>query len=314
MERRAVLGLGRREAVQRPVARPHGVLHVGHRQRHVHAVGDAGRVGDDEARSGPRLGLDQRLCGLSVVGADRDLGDVDVAVRPGDRSEVLLPAALARGGELGDGATRCRLRGLAARVGVHLGVEHEDVDVPAARQDVVEASEADVIGPSVTADDPCALADERIGDGGEVEGRHAVLVAGVEIAEDVQQRRHTLALGSDPRLSGLVGGQDVRGQMLADERGQSLDELPRLQVLRLVAEAQPEPELGVVLEQRVVPGGTPSLGVGGPRGGWQIAAVDRRASSGVGDDHAIAEQLCDEFDVRRLAASGARAGELEQRL
>jgi hypothetical protein len=34
----------------------------------------------------------------------------------------------------------------------------------------------------------------------------------------------------------------------------------------------------------------------------------------VGDHHPIAEQLRRELQVRRLAAAGARAGELEQRL
>ena len=164
VERRAVLGVGRREAVERPVARPHGVLHVGHRLRHVDAVGDAGRIGDDEARPGPRLGLDQRLRGLGVVGADRDLGDVDVAVGAGDRAQVLLADALARCRELRDRAAGGGLRRLAAGVRVHLGVEHEDVDVPSGRQHVVEAAEADVVGPPVATDDPDALAHERVGD------------------------------------------------------------------------------------------------------------------------------------------------------
>ena len=46
----------------------------------------------------------------------------------------------------------------------------------------------------------------------------------------------------------------------------------------------------------------------------QVAAVDRRAAGGVGDHHAVAEQLGDELEVRRLAAARARARELEQRL
>ena len=76
----------------------------------------------------------------------------------------------------------------------------------------------------------------------------------------------------------------------------------------------PEPELGVVLEQRVVPRRPAALGVGRPRRGRQVGAVDRRAAGGVGDDHAVAEELADELDVGRLAAAGAGAGELEQRL
>ena len=77
-------------------------------------------------------------------------------------------------------------------------------------------------------------------------------------------------------------------------------------VLRVEREAHAEPELGVVLEQRVVPRRPAALGVRRPRRGRQVGAVDRRAAGGVGHDHAVAEQLGDELEVRRLAA--ARAG------
>ena len=90
LERLAVVDLARMEAVQRPVAALHRVLLMGHRLRHVDAVRDAGAVGDDERRARPGVGLQERLGGLQLVGAHRDLGDVDVAVGAGDRAEVLL--------------------------------------------------------------------------------------------------------------------------------------------------------------------------------------------------------------------------------
>ncbi len=60
-------------------------------------------------------------------------------------------------------------------------------------------------------------------------------------------------------------------------------------------------------------GPRPSLFTAVGRGG-QVAAVDRGAAGGVGDQHAVAEQLRHQLDVRRFAAAGAGAGELEQRL
>ena len=48
------------------------------------------------------------------------------------------------------------------------------------------------------------------------------------------------------------------------------------------------------------------------RGVW--IAPNRRAAGRIGDDHSLAEELRQEFDVRRLAAAGARTVELEQRL
>ena len=79
-------------------------------------------------------------------------------------------------------------------------------------------------------------------------------------------------------------------------------------------EPEAEPELGVVLEERVRPGRAAPVGVGRPRRGRQVAAVDRRAAGRVGDHQPVAEQLREELQVRRLAAARAGAGELEQRL
>ena len=79
-------------------------------------------------------------------------------------------------------------------------------------------------------------------------------------------------------------------------------------------EPQAEPELGVVLEQRVRPRRAAPVGVDRPRRGRQVAAVDRRAAGRVGDRQPVAEQLREELQIRRLAAPRAGAGELEQRL
>src|SRR5450759_2717534 len=78
--------------------------------------------------------------------------------------------------------------------------------------------------------------------------------------------------------------------------------------------AQTEAELGVVLEQRVRPRRAAPLGVGRPRRRGQVPTVDRRAAGRVRDHSPVTEQLREELQVRRLAAAGARSGELEQRL
>ncbi len=89
-------------------------------------------------------------------------GDIDVPVAHAHEAEVLLGVALAAAGELGHRPDRGGLGGLAARVGVELGVEDQDVDVAAGGHHVVEAAEADVVGPAVAADDPDALVDEIV--------------------------------------------------------------------------------------------------------------------------------------------------------
>ena len=106
-------------------------------------------------------------------------------------------------------------------------------------------------------------------------GGRPLVVRAIEVTEDVQEGRHPLTLRPDPRLIRLVGAQEVRGEVTADQVGQPLEEQPRLPLLRLVAEPESEPELGVVLEQGVVPRRAASLGVRGPRRRRQVAPVDR---------------------------------------
>ena len=79
-------------------------------------------------------------------------------------------------------------------------------------------------------------------------------------------------------------------------------------------QAEAEPELRIVLEQRIRPGRSAAFLVLCPGRDRQITAVDRRAAGRIGDLGAVAEQLGQQLEVRSFAAAGAGAGELEQRL
>ena len=79
-------------------------------------------------------------------------------------------------------------------------------------------------------------------------------------------------------------------------------------------EPKAESELGIVLEQRIRPRRPSPLAVFRPWRNGKVAAVDGGAAGGVGDLRAIAEQLAQQFEIRRLAAAAAGAGKLEQRL
>ena len=81
-----------------------------------------------------------------------------------------------------------------------------------------------------------------------------------------------------------------------------------------MADAEAETEFGVVFEQRVRPCRAAAFGVLAVRSGRQVAAVDRRAAGGIGDQHAVAEELGHQLDVGSFAAAGAGAGEFEERL
>ena len=149
-------------AEQRPVAAGDREVLLAHAELHVDAVGDAVAIGEDQR--GPRIGLRlaERQQGLLRIGAHRHLRHVDVAIGDRLQGQILARGPLAGGGEFGDGAERRRLRGLAAGVGIDLGVEHQHVHVARARQHVIEPAIADVVGPAVAADDPDAAAHQMV--------------------------------------------------------------------------------------------------------------------------------------------------------
>ena len=78
--------------------------------------------------------------------------------------------------------------------------------------------------------------------------------------------------------------------------------------------ACPSPNSALSSNSELFHAGPTTLRVDRPRRRRQVGAVDRRAAGGVGDDHPVAEQLGDQLDVGRLAAAGAGARELEERL
>ena len=267
-------------------------------------------VCEDQRRAVVGLGLPECAQGLLRVGAHRDAGDVDAAVRDRLQRDVLLGHRLAGSGELGDGAERRRLGHLPAGVRVDLGVEHEHVDVPPARQDVVEPAGADVVGPAVAADDPDAAPDQVVDDAEQVAARRSVEAG--EPALQLGHTRHAAHRSSDSRSCGAP--RIVVDQLCTDDVAQLGEPAPGELGVPIGGEPEAEPELGVVLEQGVRPGRAAPVGIGRPRSGRQVAAVDRRAAGRVRDHQPVTEELGEELDVRRLTAACARARELEQRL
>ena len=164
---------------------------------------------------------------------------------------------------------------------------------------MVEAAEADVVGPAVAADDPDALAHERAG----------------------ERLRAAAPRGSSSRASRSRSSCDERGaarrcrlggagRRAGEGRRQVGRELGReragLTLLRVEREPHAEPELGVVLEQGVRPGRPAAVAVRRPRRRRQVAAVDRGAAGRVGDDHPVAEQLGQQLQVRASRRSPRR--------
>ena len=241
---------GRVEAEQRPVAAGGREVLLLHAVAQVEAVRDAVAVGEDQR--GSRIGLRFAECEQRVlrVGAHRHLRDVDVAVGDRLQRQVLARHALAGGGELGDRAERRRLGRLTAGVGIDLGVEHQHVDVAAARQHVVEPAIADVVGPAVAADDPDAAPDQVVDHRQQI----ACGLARRCAASLSFSARDAGALRADLGLADLRRRED-RSARSSPTSGASCAQQRARQLQVLVGrQAKAQAELGVVLEQRVRPG------------------------------------------------------------
>ena len=181
-------------------------------------------------------------------------------------------------------------------------------------QHVVQAAVADVVGPAVAADDPDALRDQVVGERVEARAPRAP-VERLPAAAGGAATRSRCARDARPRRAGPASSSRLSRRSSPSCAGQPAQERRAPGAAWLsTARRKPEPELGVVLEQRVGPGRPAAVAVGSVGRGGQVAAVDRRAAGGVGDQRPVAEQLGQQLDVGGLAAAGAGARVLEQRL
>ena len=144
------------------VGEPRGAVLLFAAVGQVVTMGDTMAVGDDQRRAFVRISLLECLDSVRVLGTEGDARHIDVTVVQGHQAQILLVDLLAPRRELG---TRPEWRGLgrlSARVGIDLGIQHQDVDIAIHRHDMVQTAVADVISPAVAADQPDALAYEII--------------------------------------------------------------------------------------------------------------------------------------------------------
>ena len=178
---------------------------------------------------------------------------------------------------------------------------------------MVEAAEADVVGPAVAAHDPDALLAPGSRRAGASRARLRARRCRRALARSAATRSRCAAM---PASLDWSASRSSPHEVVADARRRGrCSRRARLRRVRVEGQADAQAELGVVLEERVGPGrargrrGSMRVGRGG-----QVAAVDRRAAGGVGDQRAVAEELGQELEVRRLAAARAGARVLEERL
>mmetsp|Transcript_31415 Transcript_31415/g.98510 ORF Transcript_31415/g.98510 Transcript_31415/m.98510 type:complete len:510 (+) Transcript_31415:1627-3156(+) len=268
----------------------------------------AGGIGDDDRGAVVCLRLSERLDSLVDVCGKGHRGDVRILMHHSDRAEVLLFGVVAAGSHLHNGALGRSLGDLGAGVAVTLRVQDEDVDVLAGRQHVVQAAEADVVGPAVAADDPMGRSHEHVLGAADLFQEGGGIRAILRFEEALDDRLHGTTLVSvvkcvEPFLQQACQlcrdqSRGFRGILHKLLRGE-------LQLLAPLHRAQGHAKavLGGVLEEGPRPGGALPVPVR-PEGAQAVrTAPDGGATAAVGNDHAVSEHLRQKLHVGRLTTA-----------
>ena len=173
---------------------------------------------------------------------------------------------------------------------------------------MVEAAKTDIIGPAVAAKDPDGILRQVF----LVSQDFLALVAAAGFQLGDQLGGSNLV-----QLAVFLGCQELVNGSLDSALSllsQSLYFLDGNIAEVLLSIENTKAELGVIFKQGVSPCGTKALLINGVRSCRGRTSPDRRTSSSIGNEHAIAEQLSGQLGVRSFAAACTGAGELKQRL
>src|ERR1700722_680473 len=170
------------------------------------------------------------------------------------------------------------------------------------------AAVADIEGPAVTADDPDAAPDQMINHRQKIQ-----CVLCLQRQQACFQFGNPVTLRAQLEFLNLRRVQQVLHKTVSNDRCQPLQQRMGHRDVLVGGDPEAHAELGVVLEQRVRPGGAAAFMIFGPRRYGQAAAIDGGTACGVGDLGTIAEQLGQKLEIRCFAAARASAGEFEQR-
>ena len=302
--------------VQLPVSALNGTFDFFLRFAHVDTVVNAGSISNDKRRSVVGFRFRQSLYKLSLTCAHTNLCHVHVSVGHCHHAKVLFLDTFARSGKFRNCACGRRLACLSACVGVHFGVQYQNVYVFAACQHVVKSAVADVVSPAVATENPHGFLNEAI------LFLQNFLYKSVCIATAVCatfKTFHKVCSGNfacfgvvfvgNPSLAGVYAFFVSRPFF-----GKSVNLFHKACSALNVSKVDTVTEFGIVFKQTVCPGRSVSVFVHGIGTCGGRTAVDGRTSRSVSNNHSVAEQLRYKFNIRCFATSCASAGEFKQRL
>ncbi|MPM56669.1 hypothetical protein SDC9_103478 [bioreactor metagenome] len=279
---------------------------------------DTRGVTEDDGGTLPCNCFLQGLLGMQAVGTECDGSNIRMSVGHAHEAHVLLADLLTCVCKLCNGSDRSGLGSLPTGVGVHFGVEHQDVDVPTRGNDVVNTTVANVIGPAITTDDEDNLVGKIVLQLINLD-KHGLLL-GIGSSHSLGKGSLDCLLSSVgsirgliPQLDGLFDGtlQRIGGTQCK----QLIDVDAQLLAVGVHGKAHAQTILSIVLEETVSPCRTLPITLAySVRSGREGTAVDGGTTGCVGNDHAITTDLGDHLHIGGLTTAGASTGELKERL
>ena len=269
---------------------------------------DTRSVCDNDGRTRIAFSFYESLHTLVVISTLCDLSNVYITIAHCDSCKVFLLNVLTSCCELSDSTGRGSLGGLTTGIGVNFGIEYKDVNILCTCKNVVNATETDVVCPTVTTEDPLGLLAEVILVVEDVLSVSIVTVASFKSSDEL--------LGSRSVQSGGILGCKVVSDsflhfILLSYFCKSFCGSNQTVAKCSGSEFHTITELCVILEQGVSPCRSLTLFVYGVRSRRGRTAPDRGTTGSICDIHSVTEQLGNKLSVRSLTTTCTCAGELE---
>ena len=271
---------------------------------------DARCIADNERRTIIGFCFFQGFQELILIGTHSYLCDVDVSVLGFHHAQVFLLRLLTRSCELGNSCGRRCFGSLAARVGIYFRIEYEDVDILTLGQHVIQAAVTDIVSPAVAAEDTLAAFDEELLHSIDLfQSRFAFFFLFQQSDDGIGALTRTFAFQFmffpvlecflQLRAGNIHGIVNIFFEQFA---------------FCLFCQHHAKAIFGIIFKEGRRPGRSMTLGILCIAAVRSTAAPYRGTAVSVSNHHAVAEELGNDFTVRRFCTTSAGTGKFKQRL
>ena len=188
---------------------------------------------------------------------------------------------------------------------------------------MIQSTKADIICPPIATDNPDAFLHEHICQAEQMLDTPALLLLSIlvlgqggcfmqAVLELMLEPRNPFPLRPYSCFRRLISIQYIFYQMHPNDIATLREQFTGILKLFIQRDTHAQAKLGVIFKQGVGPRWSSLLTVHGPGSRRQVAAINGGTARRVGNQHAVAEQLGGELDIRRLTTPRTRSRKLEE--